>query len=43
MSKCEQCRWKLIDEIELCSYYPKEKEKLFQCEKCGRLLKIRLG
>ena len=48
--KCEQCKWKLLDEVPIYSYsvmstqrHESGKVKLFQCEKCKRLLKIRLG
>ena len=48
--KCEQCKWKKVNEAPIHSWgiYGKyigitTKEILYQCQKCGRLQKVRLG
>ena len=42
MAKCEQCKWKKIDEKPLCGWFGSDigTLKLFQCRRCGRLLKM---
>ena len=44
MVKCEQCKWKKIDEELLTGWWSSTAGRviLFQCEHCGKLQKVKL-
>ena len=42
--KCNQCKWKEIDRLEHEGWTQIVwRDILFKCEKCGKLLKIKIG